>query len=511
MPLIIKILIPVLITAVMGTGGVIIWKITSQPVIPDLTATATLKVNAINNSITVPFETPITLSWESKNVDNCLISGDWYSPVSTSGSQSVGKITKPANYTLDCFDSDGKKISSSVAVNIDNKTIPQEFLSSISLTDLFKDFRYFWKKELCSGLKNDPDVVALQTALFFEGLLSPQEKITGNYDDNTFQAVKKFQENYGITPPTGCVKSQTIAKLNDLFYYYNYSDQLAFQELSQKQITATTQKITSYQSVPAATSTIYSILDQLIPTIIPTPTTTQTAIIAAAKPSLDLKVNNSSRSAVNIIKGGTATLTWTSKNVKSCTASGNWTGPKQTSNSTGEKTDPINKSSTFKLTCIGENNQNVAKSVYVSIPAAPIVATPKDIRPVIIKVIKVNCALPVVSGGLVEDYGCQIKIEGKNFDRHSNAIIVDCANEYCFKANDDSIRGGNFGASNGSIDIDSDEPDTATSTDSRKTEPITFSVVIEVRPGFLYLSKISIKVHTPSGGTSDGVDTNLKH
>ena len=137
-------------------------------------------------------------------------------PVSASGSQSVGKITKPENYTLTCFDKDGKEISDSIDINIDNKTIPSEFLFKYFAYGFIQRFPIFLEKELCLGLKNDPDVVALQTALFFEGILSPQEKITGNYDDDTFQAVKKFQENYGIVPLTGCVKSQTIAKLNEL-------------------------------------------------------------------------------------------------------------------------------------------------------------------------------------------------------------------------------------------------------------------------------------------------------
>ena len=232
MPLIIKILIPGLIIVIITAGGVVSWKLLSKSTIEDSTLTpiASLLANSADDSIIVPFETPITLSWEIKNVKDCLISGDWWYNPEYSSSQSVGKITKPTNYILTCFDDEGKEVSDSIAINIDGETIPQEFLSSISLTDLFKDFRYLWKKELCFGLKNDPDVVALQTALFFEGILSPQEKITGNYDDETFQTVKKFQENYNIVPQTGCVGPKTMALLNDIFYYYIYGDNLPLQK-----------------------------------------------------------------------------------------------------------------------------------------------------------------------------------------------------------------------------------------------------------------------------------------
>ena len=414
MPLIIKILIPGIIIAVIAAGGVIVWKMSSQPA-PDLTAVATLKANDIDNSINVPFATPVVLSWESKNVSDCLISGDWYSPVSNSGSQSVGEIKKSTNYILVCVDNEGKEVSDSIAINIDEKTIPKNVL----LTDLFKDFRYLWKKELCLGLTNDPDVVALQTALFFEGILSPQEKITGNYDNDTFLAVKKFQENYGIIPQTGCVGPQTIAKLNALFYYYNYSDQPAFQELSQNQITTTKQKISSYQqqtkSAPVAAPVISN------PTLTPTSTqirppittpTTPTITTPTARPIVDLKVNGLSRSTTSVKKGETVTLTWTSKNVKSCVASGSWTGTKTISNTTGEITAPIDRYSTFKLTCEGENNQNAADSVYVSVPYVSTPSTTETEKaPVIDKIEPYAVVLNPVS----QLYDGTIKIIGSGF------------------------------------------------------------------------------------------------
>ncbi len=404
MPLIIKILIPGLIIVIIAAGGAISWKLLSKSTIEDSTSMpiASLQANNTDDSITVPFETPITLSWEIKNVKNCLISGDWLYNPEYSSFQSVGKITKPTNYILDCFDSEGRKISDSVAIDIDDKTIPLEFLSSISLTDLFKDFRYFWKKELCLGLKNDPDVVALQTALFFEGILSPQEKITGNYDDDTFQAVKKFQENYGIAPQTGCVGPKTITLLNNIFYYYNYSDQLAFQESSQKQITATTKKISSYQQQEASAPTTTPAKPPITTLTTTTPTTPTTP-----KPYVDLKVNNSNRNVASVQKGETVILTWTSKNTKSCTASGNWTGSKPTSNTSGETTEPINKYATFKLTCAGENNQNAADSVYISIPYIPPLSENKK-GPVINEVIAKEDASSL-------GWNMEIEIRGSGF------------------------------------------------------------------------------------------------
>ena len=101
MPLIAKILIPGIIAAMIIAGGIAVWKISSQPkIISDLMPLADLKVNGVDGPITVPFSASVNLIWESKEVDNCFISGDvpdsWYSPVGNSGSQSgQRRLTSP--------------------------------------------------------------------------------------------------------------------------------------------------------------------------------------------------------------------------------------------------------------------------------------------------------------------------------------------------------------------------------------------------------------------------------
>ncbi len=357
MPLIIKIAIPVLITAIIIAGGVILWKYVLNPTtkIPVSAAMTTLKANNADDSIIVPFETPIVLSWDSQGVDNCLISGDWYSPVSTSGSQSVGKITKHTNYILVCVDDKGTNISDSVAINIDEKTIPRELLPDIALGELFKDFRYHWQKQFCRELKNDPDVTALQTVLFIEGILTPQDKITGNFDEETFEAVKKFQENYDITPQTGCVGPVTMAKLNEL---YGYDGLVA----TQKQISKTTQKLSSYQQQQTATV----ISPAPTPTSTSTPTSTPTAptTVYIKTPTVDLKINGSNN-IITVALNTIVALSWTSSNAKSCSASSGWTGSKPLS---GTESISIAKFSHFVLTCVGENNKFASDSMSVKVP-----------------------------------------------------------------------------------------------------------------------------------------------
>ncbi len=310
-------------------GGIAVWKISSQPkIISDLMPLADLKVNGVDGPITVPFSASVNLIWESKEVDNCFISGDvpdsWYSPVGNSGSQSVGNIVKSTKYIFVCVDKDGKEVSDSVSVNIGEEAIS----SNGSLADLFKNFQYFWKKDFCSGLKNDPDVRALQTALFFEGILNSKEQITGNYDDATFQAVKKFQENYGIVPASGCVKSKTRAKLNELFYYFNYGEEPVVQEQRQEQKQGVAPKTTS---IPAPIISFYADSD-------------------------------------TVPYNGSTALNWSVSNAKSCAASGDWSGEKKLRGS--EEIKNLVRSGVYTLICQGSGG-STRRFVFVNAGAAP--------------------------------------------------------------------------------------------------------------------------------------------
>ncbi len=75
-----------------------------------------------------------------------------------------------------------------------------------------------------------------------------------------------------------------------------------------------------------------------------------------------------SASPTSVVTGGSSTLTWSSINATSCTASGAWTGTKALSGS--ESTGVLTVTSTFTLSCIGAGG-TAAKSVTVTVtPAA---------------------------------------------------------------------------------------------------------------------------------------------
>jgi hypothetical protein len=95
-------------------------------------------------------------------------------------------------------------------------------------------------------------------------------------------------------------------------------------------------------------------------TVVPAPTVTLTANPTA------------------IAGGGTSTLTWSSTNATSCTATGGWTGTKGTSGT--QSTGAITMPSSYSLTCTGTGGTSGASTVLVNIiPTATLVATPSVI------------------------------------------------------------------------------------------------------------------------------------
>lgn len=82
-----------------------------------------------------------------------------------------------------------------------------------------------------------------------------------------------------------------------------------------------------------------------------------------------------SASASSVTVGGNASLTWSSTDTTSCTASGSWTGTKAVSGS--ETVGPINSNATYSLACTGAGG-SVNRSVSITATAAPTPPAPTN-------------------------------------------------------------------------------------------------------------------------------------
>jgi len=114
--------------------------------------------------------------------------------------------TNPIDLTVD-INTCGSTASASV-----NNT--SQTASALNAFNSATGFSYAWDRDLQIGSPYSADVTALQTALTKEGVYSGE--MTGGFYDQTYLAVKAFQEKYGIKA-TGYVGYITREKLNTLY------------------------------------------------------------------------------------------------------------------------------------------------------------------------------------------------------------------------------------------------------------------------------------------------------
>lgn len=90
----------------------------------------------------------------------------------------------------------------------------ESVVSASSSSEGSATFSYVWNHDLQVGSQFTEDIRALQMALALQGLYFGD--VTGGFYNQTFAAVKAFQQKYGIDQ-TGFVGSITRAKLNELY------------------------------------------------------------------------------------------------------------------------------------------------------------------------------------------------------------------------------------------------------------------------------------------------------
>lgn len=89
--------------------------------------TVDIKANGYDGSVTLPYNTQITLTWMASNASSCVASGDWSGTKSLSGTEYVGNLTSSKTYILTCSNSCGST-SDSVTVS------PQQIGGAVSPT-----------------------------------------------------------------------------------------------------------------------------------------------------------------------------------------------------------------------------------------------------------------------------------------------------------------------------------------------------------------------------------------
>jgi len=275
-----------------------------------------LKVNGSDGPITIPYNSSVTLSWTSNNVNSCYASGDWSGSKPISGTETISGILSQKTFTITCSGSGGSA-SDNVVVYVS--------LPSFSVS-LFAN-----PSSGCAPLNNVS--LTANVSRDFSGNLTYYFDCTS---DGSFELIQTTSQN-SFTASNLC----SFPNIGTFFAKVRVEGAGMSREAS----------------VPINVYSCYQ------PPTYPAP-------------SVDLKVNGQD-GLITVLSGSSITLSWTSANANYCTASGNWSGTKSISGS--ETISNITSTKIFTLTCYGPGG-SAADSVTVNVSAPGVFTVYKTVR-----------------------------------------------------------------------------------------------------------------------------------
>ena len=336
--------------------------------------TVDLKANNSNGPITIPYNTAATLSWTSTNATSCSASGNWSGAKALSGSQSTGNLTSNKTYTITCTGSGGTA-TDSVIVNVqaaspptvDLKannsngpiTIPYNTVATLSWTSTNATSCYAtadWSgSKALSGSQSTGNLTSNKT--YTITCTGSGGSATDSVSVNVQAAspptvdlkINGFDGTITVPYNTSATLSWTSTNATSCYATADWSGSKALSgsEINGVLTSNKTYTITCTGSGGTATDSVG-------------------ANVQANQPTVDLKANGSD-GQITINYNTAATLSWTSTNATSCSASGNWSGAKALSGS--QSTGNLTSNKTYTITCTGSGG-TATDSVSVNIQAA---------------------------------------------------------------------------------------------------------------------------------------------
>jgi hypothetical protein len=301
--------------------------------------------------------TDSALTWSSANATSCTASGGWTGSKALSGTRSV-KPAATTTYTLTCTGSGGTATTSTV---VTVSTVP---LPTATLTATPPAINAGASTTLAWSSTNATSCTANWTASpGLSGTQSESPSATTTYTLTCSGSGGQVTAMATVTvtqlvPPTVTLTA-TPATINA-----GAASTLAWSTTNATSCAATggwtsSTSPSGTQSVAPAATTTYTL--SCLGAGGTTPASVTVTVLPAGTPTVTLTANPTSVAA-----GGTSTLTWSSTNSTSCTASGSWSGTLATS---GTQQVVVGATGTYSIAC-GTATASASASVTVSVSAA---------------------------------------------------------------------------------------------------------------------------------------------
>lgn len=342
-------------------------------------ATATASLPAVSiaaNPTAVVSGGSSTLTWSSTGATTCTASGGWAGNKALSGTQSVGPITTATQYTLSCSNDSGATVRS-VSVGIQGAT------PTVTLSATPTNVQSGGSTTLNWSSTNATSCTA-SGGWSGSKATSGSQQISGVAQNTTFalscsgaggSAQQSVQVTVSSTPlPTVTLSAaptsvQSGGSTALTWSSTNATSCTASGDWSGNKATSGTQQIAGLMQTATFTLSCTGAGGSAQQTV-------QVAVAGSTPmPSVTLAASPST-----VASGGGTTITWSSTNAASCTASGGWSGSKATSGT--QQITGLTQTTTFTLACTGVGGtaqQSTNVTVGASVPTVTIAASPTTV------------------------------------------------------------------------------------------------------------------------------------
>lgn len=315
-----------------------------------------------SSSPNIGFNETSTLNWSSSRADTCVASGGWSGIKETAGSFQTNSLTSDTSFTLTCSGRGGS-VTKTVAVNVSEPPIPSPTLTfSASPSSVVKGqaTTLNWSANNASSCSASNGWTGSKSTsgTTTSGNLTVDTTFTLTCSGTSASVTKSV--NIAVLPAPKPIVSFTATPSQ---VEYNGATVLAWEVENATGCSASGGWLGNKSLVGA--ETIDAITDGTTFTLTcsgeggNTSKTVSVSVSAPPKPTIVFAADST-----QVNTNEATTLTWSSTNADSCTASGGWSGNKSVSGSSS--TEPLTSSTTFTISCTGTGG-STTKSVVVNV------------------------------------------------------------------------------------------------------------------------------------------------